>query len=81
MCTYPTYTYMEFLIILLVITSVLLTILVLLQPKQAGLTLGVTSSSDFAQFERRGAEKFLHTATIVISIIFVLEVLAYFFFA
>jgi len=72
---------MDFLIILLVITSILLTVLVLLQPKQAGLTLGVTSSSDFAQFERRGAEQFLHIATIVVSILFVLEILAYFFFA
>lgn len=68
------------LLILLIITSVALILLVLLQPKQSGLSLGISSSGEFAKFERRGVEKILHNATIVITVFFVLEILAVFFF-
>ena len=65
---------------LLIITSIVLVLLVLLQPKQSGLSLGISSSGEFAKFERRGVETILHNATIVITVFFVLEILAVFFF-
>ncbi len=68
------------LLTLLIITSVVLVLLVLLQPKQSGLSLGISSSGEFAKFERRGVEKVLHSATIVTTLLFVVEILAVFFF-
>ncbi|MFO0763715.1 MAG: preprotein translocase subunit SecG [Candidatus Gracilibacteria bacterium] len=68
------------LLTLLIITSAILILLVLLQPKQSGLSLGISSSGEFAKFERRGVEKVLHNATIIITVMFVVETLAVFFF-
>lgn len=56
--------------IVLVILAILIIIVVGLQSKGAGLSI-IPGSGDFGKFERRGGEKMLHTATIVLVVLFV----------
>ena len=60
--------------------SVLLTAAVVVQSKGTGLSLA-PGSGDFGKFEKRGAEKTLHTITIVLSVLFALLAVAHFFLA
>ena len=65
----------------LVIVSVLLIVVIVIQPKGEGLSLSSSSmtSERFGTFEKRGPEKVLHYATIVLGIVFlVLSILYYF---
>ena len=64
----------------LVAVSVLLTAIIVIQPKGEGLALSSSSaSSQFGTFEKRGPEKVLHRATIVLGILFILFAVAYYF--
>ncbi len=56
--------------LILSILSIILTILVALQSKGTGLSV-VSGTEDFGKFERRGAEKTLHTITILLIVLFV----------
>ncbi len=63
---------------LLLILSIVIIGVVMLQSKGTGLSI-VPGSSDFGKFERRGAEKTLHTITIGLVGLFVgLSALSYF---
>ncbi|MDD5377190.1 MAG: preprotein translocase subunit SecG [Candidatus Gracilibacteria bacterium] len=64
--------------IIQIIVSILLIILILVQAKGNGLSIA-PGSNDFGKFEKRGAEKTLHIATIVLGTIFVLNATIYFF--
>lgn len=70
----------NFVLYALIIVSVLLTAAVIVQSKGTGLSLA-PGSGDFGKFERRGAEKTLHAATIVLAVIFTLLAMAHFFLA
>ncbi len=56
--------------ILIVILALIIIVVVGLQSKWAGLSI-IPGSGDFGKFERRGGEKVLHTATIVLVVAFV----------
>lgn len=62
------------------VLSVLVVALVMLQPKDAGLTAAAAQSGG-AKFERRGAAKTLHLATVAIVTLFVANSVAYFLLA
>lgn len=64
--------------IIQVIVSVLLILLILVQAKGNGLSIA-PGSNDFGKFEKRGAEKTLHIATIVLGTLFVVNATIYFF--
>lgn len=66
------------LIILQVIFSVLLCLVILVQHRSTGLSATFGGSGGFYT-SKRGAEKFLHNATIVLSIFFVANSLAFLF--
>jgi preprotein translocase subunit SecG len=66
--------------ILLVIISTLIIIAVAIQAKWSGLSI-IPGSGDFGKFERRGPEKILHNATIVLTILFVVVALLSYFLA
>lgn len=68
------------LIVIQVIVSILLLILILIQSKGTGLSIA-PGSNDFGKFEKRGPEKTLHIATIVLGAIFILNATVYFFLA
>lgn len=70
----------NFVLYALIIVSVLLTAAVVVQSKGTGLSLA-PGSGDFGKFEKRGAEKTLHAATIVLSVLFALLAVAHFFLA
>lgn len=64
--------------ITLTILAIIIIIIVGLQSKGAGLSI-IPGSGDFGKFERRGPEKILHNATIVLIIIFIgLSLISYF---
>ncbi len=56
--------------ILLLIIAVLIIAVVMFQAKGSGLSI-IPSSNDFGKFERRGPEKIIHQATIVLIVLFV----------
>jgi protein translocase SecG subunit len=63
---------------LITILAVILIVVIMLQSKGTGLSI-VPGSNDFGKFERRGAEKTLHTITIALVAIFVgLSIMSYF---
>ncbi|MDQ1343385.1 MAG: Protein-export rane protein SecG [Patescibacteria group bacterium] len=62
----------------LIATSVLLCVIVVIQSKGTGLSLA-PGNGDFGKFEKRGAEKTLHVATIVIAALYVALAVAHFF--
>lgn len=64
--------------IIQIIVSVLLVLLILVQAKGNGLSIA-PGSNDFGKFEKRGAEKTLHIATIVLGTVFVVNATIYFF--
>jgi len=64
-----------------IIVSILLILVVLIQPKKSSLNLTTFWNDAVWKFERRWAEKTLHTLTIILWALFVLTSLAYFFFA
>lgn len=64
--------------IIQVIVSILLILIILVQAKGNGLSIA-PGSNDFGKFEKRGAEKTLHIATIVLATIFVVNATIYFF--
>lgn len=70
----------NFVLYALLVVSVLLTAAVVVQSKGSGLSLA-PGSGDFGKFERRGAEKTLHTATIVLAALFTALAVAHFFLA
>lgn len=61
--------------IILVILAIIIIVVVGLQSKGAGLSI-IPGSGDFGKFERRGGEKILHTATIILVVLFVALCLA-----
>ncbi|HRI36158.1 MAG TPA: preprotein translocase subunit SecG [bacterium] len=70
----------DILSIVLLVTSVILGLAIILQPKSEGLSLMGGSSSAGAKFEKRGAELVLHRATIVFAAVFtILSVVIYLF--
>ncbi len=66
------------LVIALVVTSIALSALVVVQSKGTGLSIA-PGSGDFGKFEKRGAEKTLHTVTTVLAVAFVVLSAALFF--
>lgn len=60
---------------LLVILALIIVVVVMLQSKGTGLSV-VPGSNDFGKFERRGAEKTLHTVTIGLVGLFILLAVA-----
>lgn len=64
--------------IIQIIVSTLLILLILVQAKGNGLSIA-PGSNDFGKFEKRGAEKTLHIATIVLGTLFVVNATIYFF--
>jgi protein translocase SecG subunit len=64
--------------IIQIVVSTLLVLLILVQSKGNGLSIA-PGSNDFGKFEKRGAEKTLHIATIVLGTIFVVNATIYFF--
>lgn len=64
--------------IIQIIVSILLILLILIQAKGSGLSIA-PGSNDFGKFEKRGAEKTLHIATIVLGTVFVVNATIYFF--
>lgn len=70
--------YILFMQILLIIVAILLIIVITMQSKGNGLAI-IPGSNDFGKFERRGPEKILHQATILLVVIFtLLSVISYF---
>ena len=65
-----------FLTVMIFVSAILLILLVLLQQRGATLGAGFGSSSEL-NTERRGLEKSLFNATIIIAVIFVLSILAF----
>ncbi|MDD2916573.1 MAG: preprotein translocase subunit SecG [Candidatus Gracilibacteria bacterium] len=61
-----------------IIISILLILLILVQAKGNGLSIA-PGSNDFGKFEKRGAEKTLHIATIILGTLFVMNATIYFF--
>ncbi|NDK19443.1 preprotein translocase subunit SecG [Candidatus Gracilibacteria bacterium] len=66
--------------IIQIVVSILLVILILVQAKGNGLSIA-PGSNDFGKFEKRGAEKTLHIATIILGTVFILNATIYFFFS
>lgn len=65
-----------------IIFSVLIVILVLLQPKDAGLSASLAGQAGgSAKFERRGASQGLHVLTVIVAILFTANSVAYFLLA
>lgn len=64
--------------IIQIVVSILLILLILVQAKGSGLSIA-PGSNDFGKFEKRGAEKTLHIATIILGTVFVLNATIYFF--
>lgn len=64
--------------IIQIVVSTLLVLIILVQAKGNGLSIA-PGSNDFGKFEKRGAEKTLHIATIVLGTVFVLNATIYFF--
>ncbi len=65
-------------IIALTLISILLIVIVGIQAKWNGLSI-IPNSNDFGKFERRGPEKILHNATIVLTVVFTgLALVSYF---
>lgn len=62
-----------------IVVSVLLIIVILIQPKKSSLNLTTFGNDGAWKFERRWAEKTLHTITIILWTVFILTGLAYFF--
>jgi protein translocase SecG subunit len=56
--------------IILVALSVIIILVVMMQSKGTGLSI-VPGTGDFGKFERRGPEKTLHQATIILVTLFV----------
>jgi preprotein translocase subunit SecG len=67
-----------FLTVALLVVSVLLSASVVVQSKGTGLSLA-PGSGDFGKFEKRGPEKALHVATIVLAALFIVLAVAIFF--
>lgn len=68
---------MHALLISIVVLAIIITLLVMLQSKGAGLSI-VPGSNDFGKFERRGAEKTVHMITIILVTLFILASIAYY---
>jgi protein translocase SecG subunit len=61
---------MSVLEILLLILALIIILITMIQAKGTGLSI-VPGTGDFGKFERRGPEKTLHQATIILVVIFV----------
>jgi protein translocase SecG subunit len=59
------------------ILSVLLALIILVQHKQASLSI-TNFGGEATKYERRGPEKTLHMATIILGVLFILNAIAYF---
>lgn len=64
----------------LIAISILLSAVVVIQSKGTGLSLA-PGAGDFGKFEKRGAEKSLHTITVVLAVLFTALAVAHFFLA
>lgn len=62
------------------IISILLTLIILIQSKDEGLTATFSANQSF-QSTRRGADKVIFSATIVLAVLFVANSLAFVFFS
>lgn len=71
---------MQALLSFIVIVGLIIIALVMLQSKGTGLAI-VPGQNDFGKFERRGAEKTVHTITITLVTIFIIACIAYYFFS
>lgn len=63
-----------------IIIGVLLSLIILIQPKKSSLNL-TTFWSEVSKFERRWPEKILHNTTIVLGALFIINALIIFFIA
>lgn len=72
---------LDILKIIEIVFGVLLSIVILVQPKKSSLNLTTFGNEWGWKFERRWPEKTLHNLTIWLSILFVITSLAYFFVA
>lgn len=64
--------------VILLILAVFIIIIITIQSKGTGLSI-VPGSNDFGKFERRGPEKMLHQATILLVAVFVvISIYSYF---
>lgn len=69
---------MQALHVILLILAILIIVVVTIQSKGTGLSI-VPGSNDFGKFERRGPEKTLHQATILLVAVFVvISIYSYF---
>jgi protein translocase SecG subunit len=69
---------MQALNVILLILATIIIVLVTIQAKGTGLSI-VPGSNDFGKFERRGPEKTLHQATILlVSVFVVISIYSYF---
>ena len=69
---------METLVIVQVVSAILLSLTILLQQKGTGLSATFGGTGGFTT-SKRGAEKVLFNATIILAVIFVANSLAFFF--
>lgn len=65
------YTHYSYMTIALTILALIVIVIVGLQSKWNGLSIIGGSTGDFGKFERRGGEKMLHNATIVLIVLFI----------
>ncbi|MDD2566262.1 MAG: preprotein translocase subunit SecG [Candidatus Gracilibacteria bacterium] len=72
---------LDILKIIEIVFGVLLSIVILVQPKKSSLNLTTFGNEGGGKFERRGPEKTLHNLTIGLSALFIITSLAYFFVA
>ena len=59
------------------VLSILLAIIILIQHKQASLSI-TNFGGETAKYERRGPEKTLHMTTIILGVLFVINAIAFF---
>lgn len=67
--------------IILIVLSILLTAIILIQPKKSSFNLTTFGNEGAGKFERRWAEKTLHTLTIILWAMYIITSLVYFFAA
>jgi protein translocase SecG subunit len=65
-----------------ILFSILLVLIILIQPKKSSLSITSFSWNEWINtFEKRGPEKILHNTTIFLAILFILNSLIFFFLA
>lgn len=64
-----------------IVISLLLAFIILIQPKKSSLSLTTFWSESVGKHEKRGPEKILHNATIILGVLFIINALLFFFLA